>query len=61
MNDATHGADNIRKDINALAQRYAVIDRDEDCGVLIVLVLSGHSFSYHMQLPGIQQSFNFLV
>ncbi|XP_022148071.1 vacuolar protein sorting-associated protein 18 homolog [Momordica charantia] len=32
MNDATHGADNIRKDINALAQRYAVIDRDEDCG-----------------------------
>lgn len=33
MNDATHGADNIRKDINALAQRYAVIDRDEDCGV----------------------------
>ncbi|XP_022952155.1 vacuolar protein sorting-associated protein 18 homolog [Cucurbita moschata] len=33
MNDATHGADNIRKDINALAQRYAIIDRDEDCGV----------------------------
>ncbi|KAJ8763821.1 hypothetical protein K2173_003603 [Erythroxylum novogranatense] len=33
MNDATHGADNIRKDINALAQRYAVIDRDEECGV----------------------------
>ncbi|CAI0460869.1 unnamed protein product [Linum tenue] len=33
MNDATHGADNIRKDINALAQRYAVIDKDEDCGV----------------------------
>lgn len=46
MNDATHGADNIRKDINALAQRYAVIDRDEDCGVLIVLVLTDHSFSY---------------
>ncbi|XP_052198985.1 vacuolar sorting protein 18 isoform X1 [Diospyros lotus] len=33
MNDATHGADNIRNDINALAQRYAVINRDEDCGV----------------------------
>ncbi|CAN1220519.1 Vacuolar sorting protein 18, partial [Linum perenne] len=33
MNDATHGADNIRNDINALAQRYAVIDKDEDCGV----------------------------
>ncbi|CAI0550110.1 unnamed protein product [Linum tenue] len=32
MNDATHGADNIRNDINALAQRYAVIDKDEDCG-----------------------------
>lgn len=33
MNDATHGADNIRKDISALAQRYAVIDRDDECGV----------------------------
>ncbi|THG19955.1 hypothetical protein TEA_021576 [Camellia sinensis var. sinensis] len=33
MNDATHGADNIRNDISALAQRYAVIDCDEDCGV----------------------------
>ncbi|XP_059629451.1 vacuolar sorting protein 18 [Cornus florida] len=33
MNDATHGADNIRNDINALAQRYAIIKRDEDCGV----------------------------
>lgn len=33
MNDATHGADNIRNDINALAQRYAIIDRDEECGV----------------------------
>lgn len=37
MNDATRGADNIRNDINALAQRYAVIDRDEDCGVIILL------------------------
>lgn len=34
MNDATHGADNIRNDISALAQRYVVIDRDEDCGVI---------------------------
>ncbi|CAL9055510.1 unnamed protein product [Musa banksii] len=33
MNDATHGADNIRSDISALAQRYTVIDRDEECGV----------------------------
>ncbi|KAJ4729899.1 vacuolar protein sorting-associated protein 18-like [Melia azedarach] len=32
MNDATHGADNIRNDISALTQRYAVIDRDEECG-----------------------------
>lgn len=40
MNDATHGADNIRNDINALAQRYAVIDRDEECGVWIFLVVA---------------------
>ncbi|GAV68849.1 LOW QUALITY PROTEIN: Clathrin domain-containing protein/Pep3_Vps18 domain-containing protein, partial [Cephalotus follicularis] len=33
MNDATHGADNIRNDISALAQRFAVIDRAEECGV----------------------------
>ncbi|KAL6524490.1 Vacuolar protein sorting-associated protein 18 like protein [Orobanche hederae] len=33
MNDATHGADNIRNDISALAQRYAVVKRDEECGV----------------------------
>ncbi|KAK8482826.1 hypothetical protein V6N13_085563 [Hibiscus sabdariffa] len=33
MNDATHGADNIRNDISALAQRYVVIDHDDDCGV----------------------------
>lgn len=33
MNDATHGADNIRNDISTLAQRYAVIDRNEECGV----------------------------
>ncbi|KAG6510296.1 hypothetical protein ZIOFF_028305 [Zingiber officinale] len=33
MNDAIHGADNIRSDISALAQRYAEIDRDEECGL----------------------------
>lgn len=33
MNDATHGADNIRNDISALAQRYTVIGKDEGCGV----------------------------
>uniref|UniRef100_A0A803N7L5 Pep3/Vps18/deep orange domain-containing protein n=1 Tax=Chenopodium quinoa TaxID=63459 RepID=A0A803N7L5_CHEQI len=33
MNDATQGADNIRNDIGALAQRYAIIERDEECGV----------------------------
>lgn len=33
MNDATRGADNIRNDISALAQRYAIIDRGEECGV----------------------------
>ncbi|KAH1104100.1 hypothetical protein GLYMA_13G301100v4 [Glycine max] len=33
MNDATHGADNIRNDISALAQRCTIIDRDEECGV----------------------------
>lgn len=40
MNDATHGADNIRNDISALAQRYAVIDRDDDCGVCRRKILS---------------------
>ncbi|XP_071903759.1 vacuolar sorting protein 18-like isoform X4 [Coffea arabica] len=39
MNDATHGADNIRNDISALAQRYAVIDRDEECGAEYILDL----------------------
>ncbi|XP_006659889.1 vacuolar sorting protein 18 [Oryza brachyantha] len=33
MDDATRGADNIRSDIGALAQRYTVIDREEECGV----------------------------
>lgn len=34
MNDATHGAENIRRDISALAQRYTIIDHNEECGVL---------------------------
>ncbi|KAF7067585.1 hypothetical protein CFC21_073456 [Triticum aestivum] len=33
MDDATRGADNIRSDIGALAQRFTVIDREEECGV----------------------------
>ncbi|XP_072969864.1 vacuolar sorting protein 18 [Typha angustifolia] len=33
MNDATQGAENIRSDINALAQRFAFIGSNEDCGV----------------------------
>lgn len=44
MNDATHGADNIRNDISALAQRYAVIDPDEDCGVCVPHVISHRCF-----------------
>lgn len=33
MSDATHGAEDIRNDINALSQRYAVVKRDETCKV----------------------------
>ncbi|KAL1209624.1 Vacuolar sorting protein 18 [Cardamine amara subsp. amara] len=33
MNDVTCGADNIRNDISALTQRYAVINHDDKCGV----------------------------
>jgi ribosomal protein S27E len=33
MVDATHGAENIRNDISALTQRYAVIKRDETCQI----------------------------
>ncbi|KAG0503644.1 hypothetical protein HPP92_003716 [Vanilla planifolia] len=40
MEDATHGADNIRSDITALAQRYAVVDPDEECGVCKRKILS---------------------
>ncbi|PKA62970.1 hypothetical protein AXF42_Ash007766 [Apostasia shenzhenica] len=40
MDDATHGADNIRSDITALAQRYVVVERDEVCGVCKLKILS---------------------
>nr|ATA62870.1 putative zinc ion binding protein [Hesperocyparis bakeri] len=43
MNDATHGADSIRQDISALAQRYAVVDRDEECGVCGRKILTSRS------------------
>lgn len=33
MSDATHGAEEIRNDINALSQRYAVVKRDETCKI----------------------------
>ncbi|KAM7498191.1 hypothetical protein LguiA_022605 [Lonicera macranthoides] len=55
MNDATHGADNIRNDISALAQRYAVIERDEECGVMAfpdLLGLDYPLFSCHHGLVG---------
>ena len=39
MNDATRSADNIRRDIGALTQRYAIVDRDEKCGVILFLVI----------------------
>lgn len=48
MNDATHGADNIRNDISALAQRYAVIERDEECGVMAFPDLLGLDYPYFM-------------
>ncbi|KAJ6693353.1 hypothetical protein OIU85_004151 [Salix viminalis] len=70
MNDATHGADNIRNDISALAQRYAVIDRDEECGVckrkiLIVGQMApfyvfpcGHAFHVHCLIAHVTCSVN---
>ncbi|KAH7283931.1 hypothetical protein KP509_34G031500 [Ceratopteris richardii] len=39
MNDATRGADNIRRDISTLTQRYAIVDRDEKCGVCALGIL----------------------
>lgn len=43
MNDTTYSADNIRNDISALAQRYAVIDREEECGVSFEIHKGGGS------------------
>lgn len=43
MNDATHGADNIRRDISALTQRYAIIDLDEKCGICGLGILASGS------------------
>ncbi|KAI3701302.1 hypothetical protein L2E82_45956 [Cichorium intybus] len=48
MNDATHGADNIRNDISALAQRYAVVDRDEECGVVCRRVILSTGADYRI-------------
>jgi hypothetical protein len=53
MDDATRGADNIRSDIGSLAQRYTVIDREQDCGVChwclqILLLLALHDLCYHL-------------
>ncbi|TKY48826.1 Vacuolar protein sorting-associated protein 18-like [Spatholobus suberectus] len=46
MNDATRGADNIRNDISALAQRCTIIDQDEECGVCRrKLLTAGREFS----------------
>eukprot|EP00250_Pteridium_aquilinum_P006787 c16631_g1_i1 orf=516-3560(-) len=43
MNDATRGADNIRRDISALTQRYAIVDRDEKCGICGLGILASGS------------------
>lgn len=53
MNDATHGADNIRNDITALAQRYAIVDSNEECGVCgrKILASGGHGMARGFALP----------
>jgi hypothetical protein len=53
MNDATHGADNIRNDISALAQRYAIVDSNEECGVCgrKILASSGHGMARGFASP----------
>ncbi|KAI5058038.1 hypothetical protein GOP47_0026208 [Adiantum capillus-veneris] len=43
MNDATRGADNIRQDISSLTQRYAIVDRDEKCGICALGILRSGS------------------
>eukprot|EP00249_Psilotum_nudum_P014604 c24909_g1_i1 orf=639-3668(-) len=53
MNDATRGADNIRRDISALTQRYAIVDRDEECaacgrGILTQQKMHGRGYTASM-------------
>lgn len=62
MNDATHGADNIRNDISALAQRCAVIDRDEECGVCRRKILTaGREFGIGRGYTSVGQMASFYV
>lgn len=62
MNDATHGADNIRNDISALAQRCTVIDRDEECGVCRRKILTtGREFSMGRGYTSVGQMSPFYV
>ncbi|CAI9105315.1 OLC1v1004212C1 [Oldenlandia corymbosa var. corymbosa] len=42
MNDANYEADNMKKDISALAQRYVVIEHGEECGVCRRKILNGN-------------------
>ncbi|XP_027343327.1 vacuolar sorting protein 18 isoform X2 [Abrus precatorius] len=62
MNDATRGADNIRNDISALAQRCTVIDRDEDCGVCRRKILTaGREFGMGHGYTSVGQMASFYV
>ncbi|KAJ1410729.1 Pep3/Vps18/deep orange [Sesbania bispinosa] len=62
MNDATHGADNIRNDISALAQRCTVIDRDEECGACRRKILTaGREFSMGRGYSSVGQMAPFYV
>lgn len=62
MNDTTHGADNIRNDISALAQRCTVIDRDEECGVCRRKILNaGREFSIGRGYTSVGQMAPFYV
>lgn len=62
MNDTTHGADNIRNDISALAQRCTVIDRDEECGVCRRKILNtGREFGMGRGFTSVGQMAPFYV
>lgn len=41
MQEAARGADNIRKDISSLSQRYAIVGKEETCGICRKLLLAG--------------------